>query len=75
MYEHGAPIFIFVGGEGKIVPFDIDLKSMKWVDWANQHNAAKFVLEHRYYGLSTPSSKGSDKKYEWLSSRYPYYLI
>ena len=40
-----------------------------WIEWAQEHNAALFVLEHRYYGQSHPRSNLTIENMRWLSSR------
>ena len=40
-----------------------------WYEWAQQHGAAMFVLEHRFYGQSRPRPDMSRENLEYLSSR------
>ena len=66
-YKEGGPVFLQIGGEGEASPGF--LYNGAWLEWANKHNAALFILEHRYYGLSHPTSDLSTENLQWLSSR------
>lgn len=42
-----------IGGEGEAL---VDWMTQgAWIDYAKQHNALCFQLEHRYYGKSHPT--------------------
>lgn len=52
-YRPGGPVFIMIGGEGEATA-----KWMiqgAWIQYAKEHNALCFQLEHRYYGKSYPT--------------------
>lgn len=57
-YEHydvneGGPLFILVGGETPIFP--LYLSGGLMFHLAEEHGAAMFYLEHRFYGSSFPA--------------------
>lgn len=62
-----GPVFLMIEGESEASP--------QWAvsghhyDMAIQHNALIFVVEHRYYGLSTPFGTYSNKNLQFLSSQ------
>lgn len=52
-YKPGGPVFLMIGGEGEATA-----KWMvqgAWVQYAREHNALLFQLEHRFYGRSHPT--------------------
>lgn len=52
-YKPGGPVFLMIGGEGEATA-----KWMvqgAWVQYASEHNALLFQLEHRFYGRSHPT--------------------
>lgn len=52
-YKEGGPIFLMIGGEGEATA-----KWMvqgAWIQYAKEHNALCFQLEHRFYGKSHPT--------------------
>merc|ERR1712227_135411 len=59
--------FLFIGGEGEASPGWLNYGM--WYEWAQQHGAAMFVLEHRFYGQSHPRPDMSRGNIEYLSSR------
>lgn len=65
-YKKDGPIFLMIGGEGPA--------SGKWmvegqmIEYAKQFGAMAFLLEHRYYGASHPTSDLSVKNLVYLSS-------
>jgi len=65
-YKEGGPIFLHIGGEAEANP--------KWLTYglwstlAEQHGAAMFLLEHRYYGQSKPLEDLSTENLVYLSS-------
>jgi len=66
-YEEGGPVFIQIGGEG--TASDRWLNDGAWIEWAKEQKAALFILEHRYYGKSHPTSSLKTEELVWLSSR------
>ena len=66
-YEEGGPVFIQIGGEGEASPFWLTYGA--WIEWAKEQKAALFILEHRYYGKSHPTSNLETDELVWLSSR------
>jgi len=59
--------FLFIGGEAEASPGWLNYGM--WYEWAQQHGAAMFVLEHRFYGQSHPRPDMSRGNIEYLSSR------
>merc|ERR1712130_692737 len=66
-YQEGGPAFIMIGGEAEASPGW--LKFGQWYKWAEQHGAALFQLEHRFYGQSQPTEDVSVENLAYLSSR------
>merc|ERR1711971_750096 len=66
-YKEGGPAFIMIGGEAEASPGW--LKFGQWYKWAEQHGAAFFQLEHRFYGQSQPTEDMSVENLGYLSSR------
>ena len=66
-YQEGGPAFIHIGGEAEARPTWLEFGL--WHTLAEQHNAALFILEHRYYGKSEPTSDMSTENMKYLSSR------
>ena len=66
-YEEDGPVFIQIGGEG--TASDRWLNDGAWIEWAKEQKAALFILEHRYYGKSHPTSSLKTEELVWLSSR------
>lgn len=52
-YEPGGPVFLMIGGEGEATA-DWMVKGA-WVQYAKEHKALCFQLEHRFYGKSHPT--------------------
>lgn len=53
-YKPNGPVFLQIGGEG---PANAKwLVEAQMVEYAKQFGAMCFLLEHRYYGLSHPTS-------------------
>ena len=46
-YAGDGLAFLFIGGEGEASPGWLNYGM--WYEWAQQHGAAMFVLEHRFY--------------------------
>jgi len=66
-YKIGGPAFIMIGGEGEASPGWLNYG--QWYKWAEENNAAMFLLEHRYYGQSHPTEDMSTENMRYLSSR------
>ena len=62
----GGPIFLMIGGEGPANP--IWMTTGSWIDYAKEHKALCFQLEHRYYGESHPTEDLSVKNLVYLTS-------
>lgn len=52
-YEPGGPVFLMIGGEGEATA-DWMVKGA-WIQYAKEHKALCFQLEHRFYGKSHPT--------------------
>ena len=65
-YEPGGPIFLMIGGEGPANP--IWMVEGSWMDYAKEHKALCFQLEHRFYGESHPTEDLSVKNLVYLTS-------
>lgn len=48
----GGPVFLMIGGEGTLSPKWLSVGAM--VEYAQEHGALMFGLEHRFYGKSRP---------------------
>jgi len=66
-YKVGGPAFIMIGGEGEASPGWLNYG--QWYKWAEENNAAMFLLEHRYYGQSQPTENLTTYEMTFLSSR------
>merc|ERR1711962_473143 len=66
-YTDGGPAFLMIGGEGAANPGWLNYG--QWSKWAQQHGAAMFLLEHRYYGESHPVEDMRTENMVFLSSR------
>jgi len=65
-YRTGGPLFVFIGGEA---PADIGWMTYgDWIKNARTYSAMALQLEHRYYGISHPTSDASTANLQWLSS-------
>jgi hypothetical protein len=53
-YKPNGPIFIMIGGEGTANP--AWMLQGAWIEYAKTYNAICFLLEHRYYGKSHPTT-------------------
>ncbi|XP_063240826.1 putative serine protease K12H4.7 [Bacillus rossius redtenbacheri] len=65
-YKVGGPVFLLIGGEGAANATWMVQGS--WLDYAAEHNALCFQLEHRFYGDSHPTKDTSVKNLAYLSS-------
>ena len=52
-YKPGGPVFLSIGGEGTANP--VWMENGAWVQYAQEHNAMMFMVEHRYYGHTHPT--------------------
>ena len=66
-FQEGGPAFIHIGGEAEANP--IWLEYGLWHTLAQEHHAAMFILEHRYYGKSYPTPDLHTQNMKYLSSR------
>ena len=66
-FQEGGPAFIHIGGEAEANP--IWLEYGLWHTLAQEHHAAMFILEHRYYGKSEPTPDMHTQNMKYLSSR------
>lgn len=65
-YVPGGPVFLMIGGEGEASP-----KWMvqgTWLDYARNHKALCFQVEHRFYGKSQPLPNLDVNSLQYLSS-------
>ncbi|VDP01201.1 unnamed protein product [Soboliphyme baturini] len=68
-YKPGGPIFLYLNGEGIMHYSTIsDGSGYDWIVNARLFGALRFLLEHRYYGGSRPTSDASTRNLKWLSS-------
>lgn len=63
----GAPIFVFIGGEGEESCGRLSSR-MFMFDLAVQHGALLVDVEHRFYGQSMPTNDASTKSLSLLTS-------
>ncbi|XP_070538578.1 putative serine protease K12H4.7 [Ptychodera flava] len=66
-YKPGGPVFLNIGGEGPLNSKWLSDEVM-WVRYAAKYGALCFLVEHRYYGKSHPSSDLSTANLQHLSS-------
>ncbi|KAJ3320490.1 hypothetical protein HDV06_005219 [Boothiomyces sp. JEL0866] len=68
-YQSGGPIFLEIGGEAPIdtsyLPIQLE------TNLAQRYNGKHIILEHRYYGSSSPVNNAGFNlaNYQWLSSQ------
>ncbi|XP_017085009.2 putative serine protease K12H4.7 [Drosophila eugracilis] len=65
LYQSGAPLFIYLGGEWAISSGAITGGHI--YDMAKEHNALLAYTEHRYYGQSKPLPDLSNENIKYLS--------
>lgn len=53
-YKPGGPVFLMIGGEGPANP--AWMKEGTWLTYAQKLGALCFMLEHRFYGKSHPTT-------------------
>jgi len=59
-------VFLYIGGEGEVD--SIYTMNEAWVEYAKKYHALLFIVEHRYYGNSHPTSDMSVENLKNLSS-------
>ena len=64
-YKSGGPVFLSIGGEGPANP--VWMENGAWIQYAQEHNAMLFMVEHRYYGQTHPTWYGSCLLLEGIS--------
>jgi poly(3-hydroxybutyrate) depolymerase len=64
----GAPVFVFIGGEGQESCSRLTSRMYLW-DLAKEHNALLMNVEHRFYGQSYPTKDMSTENLQYLSSQ------
>lgn len=65
-FQEGGPIFIYLGGEWQISPMSITQGTLI-VEMAQENNGILFYTEHRYYGLSRPTTNTSTENLQYLT--------
>jgi len=60
-----AQFFFYLGGEGPAEDFLIEVQMFTW---CQQFNAMYIIIEHRYYGVSSPTPNYSTENLKYLSS-------
>ncbi|KAJ3310024.1 hypothetical protein HDV04_005464 [Boothiomyces sp. JEL0838] len=68
-YQPGGPIFLEIGGEA---PMDTSYLPIQLeTNLAQRYNGKHIILEHRYYGSSSPVNNAGFNlaNYQWLSSQ------
>jgi len=62
-YKPGGPVFLYIGGEGELSPWELHEGHMAQL--SEKFHALMFALEHRFYGQShpTPNLEGQHLKY------------
>lgn len=64
----GAPIFVFIGGEGEESCKRLESGSLYMYELAKEHNALMVDVEHRFYGKSLPTKDVSTANLALLTS-------
>lgn len=65
-FQSDGPIFIYLGGEWQISPGSITQGTLI-VEMAQENNGILFYTEHRYYGLSRPTTNTSTENLQYLT--------
>ncbi|KAH7721392.1 ShTK domain-containing protein [Aphelenchoides avenae] len=65
-YVRGGPLFLWIYGEGPVEEEVITFENA-YQQYVKDHNAALYVLEHRYYGQSIPTRLNDASDFSWLS--------
>ncbi|KAM6932881.1 thymus-specific serine protease [Xenentodon cancila] len=66
-YRPDGPVFLMIGGEGPANP--AWMQNGTWLKYAEKLSALCFMLEHRFYGKSHPTTDLSTDNLRFLSSR------
>lgn len=64
----GAPIFVFIGGEGEEACGRLEEGNLYMYQLAKEHNAMMIDVEHRFYGRSLPTTDVSTENLGLLTS-------
>ncbi|KAK5970304.1 Serine carboxypeptidase S28 [Trichostrongylus colubriformis] len=67
-YKSGGPVFLMLGGESEEDPYWVQDGDLEWTQMAQQNGAMVFLLEHRYYGQSRPTTDMATANLVYLSS-------
>ncbi|XP_076453998.1 putative serine protease K12H4.7 [Babylonia areolata] len=65
-FKPGGPVFLSIGGEGPANP--VWMENGAWVQYAQDHKAMMFMMEHRYYGKTHPTDDMSVDNLQYLNS-------
>ncbi|PVD19043.1 hypothetical protein C0Q70_21602 [Pomacea canaliculata] len=65
-YKPGGPVFLSIGGEGPADP--VWMENGAWIQYAQDHNAFLFMVEHRFYGKTHPTGNLSVENLGYLTS-------
>uniref|UniRef100_A0A0K0ERI0 Serine protease K12H4.7 n=1 Tax=Strongyloides stercoralis TaxID=6248 RepID=A0A0K0ERI0_STRER len=68
-YSNNGPAFLMIGDSTSNSDEWIENNNLEWIKLAQEHNAAVFLLEHRYYGASHPVKDMSTNNMIYLSSK------
>ncbi|KAE9548098.1 hypothetical protein FO519_008689 [Halicephalobus sp. NKZ332] len=67
-YKPGGPQFLMIGGESGEDPYWVDDGTLEWTKLAAETGAMVFLLEHRFYGSSQPTSDLTFASLKYLTS-------
>lgn len=67
-YKKGGPIFLFISGESPAEKDWIQYEGIPLTDWAKKYGAMLYLVEHRFYGKSQPTTDMSFKNLQYLTS-------
>jgi hypothetical protein len=68
-YQNNNIAFLMIGGESAESPTWVSNPDLEWIRIARQQGAMVFELEHRYYGVSQPTSDMTVENMKYLSSK------
>jgi hypothetical protein len=68
-YQNNNIAFLMIGGEAAESPGWVTNPDLEWLRMARAHGALVFLLEHRYYGASQPTSDMTTNNMRFLSSK------
>ncbi|XP_052220287.1 putative serine protease F56F10.1 isoform X1 [Dreissena polymorpha] len=66
-YRPGGPVFLMLGGQS--AANSVWLVTGAWYEYAREHGAFMVLLEHRFFGESTPTDNITSSSLRFLSSR------